>query len=142
MKTIQLATLLFLTFTISNAQNILESQVPSITVNNFKKLFPKASDVEWEQKGDLYNVEFEIGWFTDYEAWFSKSGKLIKYTKEINQSDLPIAIINAIETKYKEYRIDDVKKIVENGTETYKVELKKWGEEFDVFYSKNGKFIK
>ena len=141
-KTIQLAVLLLLGTGTIFAQDIPKSQVPSVIVNNFKKEFPKANDIEWEMQGDLYNVDFEIGWFTDYEAWFTASGKLVKQTQEISKSDLPKAVINSIKTQYKEYRIEDAKKIIENGVETYKVELEKWDEDFEVIYSKNGDLIK
>ena len=122
-------------------QDIPESQVPSVILNNFKKEFPKASDIEWEKKGDLYNVEFEIGWFTDYEAWFSSDGKLTRYTQDITDADFPKAIAKTIKSQYSAYRIDDVEKIVENGVETYKVELEKGHEEMDVLFSKDGKVI-
>ena len=141
-KTIQLVALMVLGTGTIFAQDIPSSQVPSVIVNNFKKEFTKANDVEWERQGDLYNVDFEIGWFTDYEAWYNASGKLVKHTQEISKSDLPKAVINAIKTQYKEYSIDDVKKIIEDGVETYKVELEKWDEDFDVIYSKNGNLIK
>ena len=47
---------------IAQAQDIPQSQVPSIIVNKFNKEFPKASDIEWEMDGNLYNVDFEMGW--------------------------------------------------------------------------------
>lgn len=141
-KTIQLVALMVLGTGTIFAQDIPSSQVPSVIVNNFKKEFPKANDIEWEMQGDLYNVDFEIGWFTDYEAWFTASGKLVKQTQEISKSDIPKAVANAIKTQYKEYRIEDAKKIIEDGVETYKVELEKWDEDFDVIYSKNGNLIK
>ena len=141
-KTIKIVVLLILGTGTIFAQDIPKSQVPSVIVNNFKKEFTKANDVEWERQGDLYNVDFEIGLFTDYEAWYNASGKLVKQTQEISKSDLPKAVINAIKTQYKEYSIDDVKKIIEDGVETYKVELEKWDEDFDVIYSKNGNLIK
>lgn len=141
-KTIKIVVLLILGTGTIFAQDIPKSQVPSVIVNNFKKEFTKANDVEWERQGDLYNVDFEIGLFTDYEAWYNASGKLVKHTQEISKSDLPKAVINAIKTQYKEYSIDDVKKIIEDGVETYKVELEKWDEDFDVIYSKNGNLIK
>ena len=141
-KTIQLVTLFLLGTGTIFAQDLLTSQVPSVIVNNLKKEFPKAKDIEWEREGDLYNADFQIGWFTDYEAWFTASGKLTKLTQEISKSDLPKAVTDAIKTQYKDYRIDDSKKIVENGVETYKIELEKWNENFDVIYSKNGNLIK
>ena len=109
-KTIQLVALMVLGTGTIFAQDIPSSQVPSVIVNNFKKEFPKANDIEWEMQGDLYNVDFEIGWFTDYEAWFTASGKLVKQTQEISKSDIPKAVANAIKTQYKEYRIEDAKK--------------------------------
>lgn len=139
---IQLVAILFFSIGIVYAQDIPESQVPAVVVNNFKKEFPKADDIEWELKGNLYNVEFEIGWSTDYEAWYNASGKLVKYTKEISEKDVPSAIINAIKTQYKGYRVDDAKMIVENGTETYKVEIEKGDSERDLIFSKDGKVIK
>lgn len=142
LKTMQLVVLLLLGTGTSFAQDIPKSKVPAVIINNFNKEFPKANDIEWEMEGDLYNVEFEIGWFTDYEAWYNVSGKLVKQTQEISKSDIPKAVANAIKTQYSEYRIDDAKKIIENGVETYKIELEKWDEDFDVIFTENGKIIK
>lgn len=142
LKTMQLVVLLLLGTGTIFAQDIPKSKVPSVIINNFNKEFPKANDIEWKMQGDLYNVDFEIGWFTDYEAWFTASGKLVKYTQEISKSDLPISVRNVIKNQYKEYRIDDVEKIIENNEETYKIELEKQDEDFDVIFNKNGKIIK
>lgn len=140
-KTIQLLAIFFLGTGTIFAQDIPESQVPSVIVNSFKKEFPKASDVEWERQGDQYNVDFEIGWFTDYEAWFTASGKLIRYTEDISEGDLPKTVKHAIKNQYKGYRIEDAKKIIENGVETYSVEIEKGNDERDLVFSTNGKLI-
>ena len=140
-KVIQLMAMFFLALGTTFAQDISESQVPSLVVDNFKKEFPKATDVEWEREGDIYNVDFEIGLFTDYEAWFTASGTLIKYTTEIPTGDLPKAVTNSIKKEYKGYLIDEAKKIVENGVETYEVEIEKGNDERELVYSKNGKLI-
>lgn len=123
------------------AQDVQESQVPSVIVNNFKKEFPKASDVEWEKKGDNYNVDFEIGWGVDYEAWYAATGKLIKYKQEISDANLPQAVKDAIKKDHAGFRIDDAKKYVENGVETYQVELEKGQDERKITFSKDGKLI-
>ena len=143
MRTIanQLMTLFFLGLGTIFAQDIPQSQVPSVIVNNFKAEFPKASDLEWEHKGNQYIVDFEIGWFTDYKAWFTTSGKLIKYSVEISKRHLPKAITNVIKKQYKGYRIDDVKKIIENGVEFFEVEIEKGNDELELTYSKHGKLI-
>lgn len=140
-KTIKLIAVFILGTGSIFAQDIPQSEVPSVVLNTFKKEFPKASDIEWERKGDQYNVDFEIGWFKDYEAWFSADGKMVLYTEEISDTDLPKAVKDAIKELYSDYRIDDVKKIVTGGVPTYKVEIEKNHEEFDLIFSKNGKLI-
>ncbi len=140
-KIIKAMAILFLGSASVYAQDIQESQVPSVIVENFKKEFPKASDVEWEKKGEQYNVDFEIGWGIDYEAWYTTAGKLIKYKQEISDANLPQAIKDAVKKDYAGYRIDDATKYVENGVETYKVELEKGTEERKIIFSKDGKLI-
>ncbi|MNL06009.1 hypothetical protein D3C87_1266300 [compost metagenome] len=38
-------------------QDIAVKDVPGAVMNSFNKVFPKASHVEWEMKGGLYNAE-------------------------------------------------------------------------------------
>ena len=138
-KTIQLLVIILMATGTIIAQDIRQSDVPSVVVNNFKKEFPKAKDVEWEMKGVVYNVEFEIGISTDYEAWFDTSGNLIKYTQEIPNRELPKTIKDAVKKQFDGYRVDDVKKQVENNIETYLVEIEKKKEELNLVFSKDGK---
>lgn len=141
MKAITFLTAVLIGTTSLFAQDVPENQVPSVILNTFKKEFPKASDIEWEREGELYNVDFEIGYFTDYEAWFDASGKLIKYSEEISEKDLPQAVKDAVKKQFDGYRIDDVEKITENNIETYRVEIEKGNDERYVTFSKNGKLI-
>ncbi|SDW33114.1 PepSY-like domain-containing protein [Aequorivita viscosa] len=141
MKAITFLTAVLIGTTSLFAQDVPENQVPSVILNTFKKEFPKASDIEWEREGELYNVDFEIGYFTDYEAWFDASGKLIKYSEEISEKDLPQAVKDTVKKQFDGYRIDDVEKITENNIETYRVEIEKGNDERYVTFSKNGKLI-
>src|SRR6478609_6371041 len=69
-------------------QDVPQSQVPSLVVNNFQQSFPKAFDVEWELEGENYKVEFETGLLRDdHEALYDKAGKLLRHKEEISQSD-------------------------------------------------------
>lgn len=138
-KAIQLLVVIMMATGTILAQDIHQSDVPSVVVNNFKKEFPKAKDVEWEMKGEVYNVEFEVGFFTDYEAWFDVAGKLIKYTQEIPNRDVPKAIKETIKKQFDGYRIDDAKKHVENNIETYLVEIEKKNDERNLVFTKDGK---
>lgn len=108
--------------TVAVAQDIRQSEVPSVVLNAFQSKFSNAADVEWEMKGDLYKVEFEIGKF-DHDLWIDKNGKVVKHKEELSKSDLPPAINDKIKAEYKDYRVDDVYKIESDGKVTYEVDL-------------------
>lgn len=119
------------------AQDIAESQVPSVVLNNFKKEFPKASDVEWELKGTEYEVDYEIG-FADHEAWFDGAGKMVKHTEEVKENDFPEAVRNTIKKEYSGYRTSDAKKITQGDQVTYQLELEKGNIEWKILFSTTG----
>jgi hypothetical protein len=141
MKTIPFLAAILLGTASLFAQDVSESQVPSVILNNFKKAFPKASDVEWERQGEQYNVDFEIGFFNDYEAWFDASGKMIKYSEDISKSDVPQAIKESIKKQFDGFRIDDADKITENKVDTFLIEIEKGNDERKLLFSKDGKLI-
>lgn len=123
-------------------QDIPQSQVPSVIVNNFQQTFPKAFDVEWELKGDNYKVEFETGLLgTDHEAWYDKAGKLVRHKEEISKNDLPQKVLAKISSDFSGYRTDDIEKITEGDKVIYKLELKSFTEEWKVAFDSEGNVI-
>lgn len=137
MKTIIFAICMAGASVVATAQDISQSEVPSVVLNAFQSKFPKAVDVEWELKGDLYKVEFEIGRY-DHDLWIDKNGNVKKHKEEISKSDLPAAIAEKIQTDYKEYRIDDVERIESEGKVTYKVELDGKRGDLEVYFAADG----
>jgi len=124
------------------AQDIPQSQVPSLVLNSFQQKYPKAYDVEWELKGDLYKVEFEKSLLgDDVEVWFDKSGKVVRSKEEISKSELPKAVLDKIDAEFKASIIKDVEKFNENGTISYKVEIKTIREEWDVLFDEKGNIL-
>ncbi|EIJ40499.1 Protein of unknown function (DUF2874) [Galbibacter orientalis DSM 19592] len=127
---------------ITNAQDIPQSQVPSIINNEFNKQFPKATDVEWEMAGYLYNVEFEINWNQDHEIWYNSEGKIVKHKEDISVSELPKVVNNTIKRKFNGYSIDDLKRITDNGQIVYKMELNAFTkQDWDIVIDNNGDVI-
>ena len=124
------------------AQNIPQSQVPSLVLNNFKQSFPRAYDVEWEIKNNEYRVEFETKGSKDHEVWYDNSGKLLKHKEDIAKRKLPAAIQATIKTDFSGYRVDGVKKITTGTTVQFSVELKSFKEEWKVFFDEKGKVLK
>jgi len=125
-----------------SAQDIRPNDIPSVIRNNFQKSFPKASDIDWELKGNLYEVEFETGLLgDDHTAIYSADGRLIKHEEEISKSDLPKTVLASINKSFSEYRIDDVKKITESRKVIYKTELKNYSQEWKVIFDAQGRIL-
>ncbi|MAX79078.1 MAG: hypothetical protein CL843_02755 [Crocinitomicaceae bacterium] len=124
------------------AQDIPQSQVPSIILNQFNKQFPKATDVEWEMDSNFYNVDFEIGWSTDHEIWYNAEGKMVKHKEDISKSELPKAVNNRIQADFSGYSIDDLERITDNGKVIYKMELNALTQtDWDIVIDSEGKVI-
>lgn len=88
--------------------------------------FPIATDVEWEKRGDILVVDFEIE-DTDYESYYDLSVNLLMYQYEISESDIPAVVKNSAVGKYPDYNIEEARKIVRGSEIFYKLELKRDG---------------
>lgn len=140
MKNIFIAAAGLLFTNLCYAQDLEVSDVPSVVINKFNNAFPKASDIEWEKKGELYNAEFDLNW-RDHEVWLNAAGAIIKHKKEIKADELPLAVTNKIKQDYSGYRIDDADQYEINKQFFYKVELKTTGIERKIVYTQQGKMI-
>lgn len=123
------------------AQDLPKSQVPSVIANKFAAQFPKARDIDWERKGELYNVEFELDRNMDHEIWYDKDGQLVKHKEDINKSNLPAGVTKALQRDFKGYRVDDIEKITEGTAVTYKMELDSFTKDWNIVMDANGKIL-
>ncbi len=135
-----------LLFAVSYAigQDISQSKVPSVIVNKFQQGFSKARDVEWEMKGDNYEVEFEVGRHPDrdHEILYSPTGDVLRHKQEISKKDLPAQISKKLKAEYKGYRIKDVEKIVKGDQTIYKLEAKSSKEEWEMKLDDKGNILR
>lgn len=138
---LSLSAAILLTTVFVQAQDIPKSQVPSVILNKFETSYPKATDIEWEMDGDLYNVEFEIGRDTDHDAWYDASGNEVRHKEEIPSSKLPASVTQTLESDFKGYRIDDVEKITTPDAITYSMELDSPSEEWQVIIDDKGAIV-
>ena len=123
MKNLFVALLAVLPFvTISCAQDIPQHNVPSVILNAFSAAYPNAADIEWEKKGNIYNVEFEIG-KTEHEIWYNAEGKVLKHKTEIPLSEVPAAVTEMLRKDFSDYKIDDIDLVEEGGKTFYVVDL-------------------
>jgi hypothetical protein len=125
----------------ASAQDLAPSQVPSVILNNFKSSYPKATDIEWEKKGDLFNVEFELGRGADHEIWYDAAGKMVKHKEEIAKKDLPASVTSKISSDFKDYRVNDVKKITTDTSTLYTMELESRAQDWEITIDSDGQII-
>jgi len=134
--------ILGLSITNISAQDIRQSEVPSVILNHFQKSFPKAADIDWEIKGNYYEVEFETGFLgDDHKILYSRDGKLVRHEEEISKSNLPKTVLASIKRSFNGYRTDDIKKITEGGKIIYNVELKNYSQEWKVVFDAQGRIL-
>jgi uncharacterized membrane protein YkoI len=121
----------------TEAQDLPQSDVPSVVVNAFQQKFTNAADVSWETKGDLYKAEFKIG-SRGHDVWIDKSGKITKHKEDFPKKDLPPSIQQKISTEFSAYKLDDADKIEENGKIYYQVELDGSADDRQVLFTSDG----
>jgi hypothetical protein len=110
---------------------------PANLQQKFKVDFPKASDVEWETTGDIYEVEFDVK-FRDCKAYYDSDGNLLMTVEEMYRSELPAVVKNAAESKYPKYHFEDIDKI-RRGTEVfYKIEMELRDMEVELLIRSDG----
>ncbi|MFZ6664615.1 PepSY-like domain-containing protein [Peijinzhouia sedimentorum] len=129
-------------FSVCKAQDIPQSQVPSIILNQFNAQFPDATDIAWEMERKQYKVEFETGWNKDHELWFDINGSVIKHKEEITKEELPTEIKSKINNDFKGYSIDDLERISEQGSILYKMELNSlFRQDWKMVFDKAGNVV-
>jgi hypothetical protein len=124
----------------SCAQEVPQNLVPSVVVNSFQQKFPKASDIEWEKKGDLYEAEFDLT-LKDHKVLIDATGKIVKHKEEINSADLPASVKETIKKGFSDYKIDDADRIETEGLVIYKVELENSKEERKIYLGEDGEIM-
>lgn len=130
------------TFGYTQAQDIPQSQVPSVVLSSFNTSFPKAQDVEWEMENGLYNVDFEIGWNVDHDVWYSATGEMVKHKEDVSPKDLPASVSKTIKDQFGDYSIDDLERITEGKDVVYKMEFESlMGQDWKVVMDDNGKVL-
>jgi hypothetical protein len=97
---------------------------PAEILQKFLADFPKASDIEWETAGNIYEVEFDV-LLVDYKAYYDSKGNLLMYAHDVSTRQLPDVVKNAILSKYAKYHVEDVDKIYQGTEIFYKVEIER-----------------
>lgn len=132
---------LFLFALQAKAQRISEQKVPSVIVNNFKKKYPKAFDIDWEKHNKMYCVFFSTIESPSQEVWYNESMETVKHVEEIVLKQVPDKIKNVIDHNYKKFKLDDLKKITIGKSIRYLIELDSKNEELEITFNEEGEVL-
>ena len=118
-------------------KDIAESEVPSVVKNAFASEYPEAKEVDWEMKGEDYEVDFEVD-NVDYALLIDGSGNIIMSKEEITKEDLPAAVTSGISKNFADLELDEVQKVEKDGKTYYQVEFDGTFRDQEVVFTANG----
>ena len=110
---------------------------------NFRKMFPDATAVEWEREGTYFVAEFNVG-NLEKEAWFDERGDWKLTETDLPYAELPTDVKQAHEAgDFSTWTVDDVDLVERPGFETiYVLEVERGNTEYDLYYLADGTLVK
>jgi Protein of unknown function (DUF2874). len=105
--------------------------------------YPNARVEEWDRKG-TYRVADCYYENKDLDVWFDQAAKWVMTETELWKSDLPEAVINALNgSKYSAWRVDDVDMLeyALNAKILYIIEVEQGKTEIDLYFSPDGALV-
>ncbi len=119
-------------------RDIAESEVPSVVRNAFSSEYPNAKDIDWEMKGEDYEVDFEVE-NVDHSVLLNSSGKIIMQKEDITREDLPEAVMAGINSEFANLKLDGAERVEKDGKTFYQVELDGTFRDKEVIFTADGK---
>ncbi|MBT8255881.1 MAG: PepSY-like domain-containing protein [Bacteroidia bacterium] len=116
-------------------------QVPEVVTQAFGQKYPQATEVEWEQDENMYEVEFELQKI-EYTATYNARGKWVGTEHQITLEDLPTAARTLLQSKYSEYRVVEVEAVEDPDGNKFEVEINGNAEVLDLLFSEEGRLLK
>ncbi|MDR0982746.1 MAG: PepSY-like domain-containing protein [Culturomica sp.] len=113
-------------------------------VAEFERLYPNATSVDWERKGNYFEAEFYLG-REEKDAWFDASAHWLMTKTDLHVfTNLPAAVKTAFETgDYKTYYADDAESLERADLDVmlYIVDAEQGRNDFDLVYTEDGTFL-
>lgn len=102
----------------------LDGEPPKTVMKAFKKAYPEAKEVYWEEEDEGYEVAFLSG-SKGMEVLYSTKGKVIEIEEEIDYQDIPQSLIDALATNYPGMEITQPERITRGEMVLYELTLVK-----------------
>ena len=113
------------------------TEIPSVVLNAFESEFDNPENADWEMKGEDFEVEFELE-KAEYTAILSKTGKVLKYKKDITKTDLPETVASVLQREFSDKKFDDFDLIVIDDDEYYQIEIEETLRDKDIIFTASG----
>lgn len=136
MKTIVKTTLLiFSTFLVACAQ---QQSVPAKANKAFEAKFTNATDVSWgKENKEEWEAEFKMNG-KQYSANFKENGDWVETESEIEKTEVPMNISEAMLREYPDAKIKDVFKVERQDQTLYEFEYEQNGQTSEAVFDNSG----
>lgn len=125
-------------------QDLYTSEIPKAVLSTIqsKVAFFDVNDADRTEEGSKisYKIVLKIS-DKKHEFITDESGKLLKYTRELKDSEVPVAVMNVAKTDYNGFEVRDADLTEEGGKVMYILQLKKSNEKVRVIFDPEGKII-
>ncbi|WNH12357.1 hypothetical protein [Thalassobellus suaedae] len=109
-------------YVFQHLQDLYASEIPPVVLNTIQPriTYFDIEDADKYEKDNriTYEIKFKIDGKHHY-FWVNEKGKLLKYRKELKDSEVPLSIMNSIKSKYGNIDIDYSKYVEERGEIIY-----------------------
>jgi hypothetical protein len=118
------------------AQNLKETDVPSVVREKFSSLYPNITSYKWEKENGNYEAAFKENG-TEISVIFDAKGTLIQTEVEIPITALPKGVSDYTEKNLPAKKISEASKITDTGGKiSYEAEISG----HDYLFDENGNF--
>lgn len=118
-------------------KNVNKGKIPAAVLAAFHKDYPNVKDVDWDQEDGNYEAGFEVN-KNELSVLYNAQGQKLETETEIKVSQLPAAVLKAVQTQ-KLGTVKEASKIEKaNGKTEYEAEIK--GK--DYVFDASGKLLK
>ncbi len=131
MKKIFLSVTLLLTVAVATAFSNDGTRISKAVEASFKKEFPGSEVLSWTSLGEYSRAVFILGGHRT-EAYFSEDGQLRGSIRYLFFSQLPLAVMTAVDKRYPSAEISEVHEITNDEGTNYRISLEKEGKKYNL----------
>ncbi|HYM93317.1 MAG TPA: hypothetical protein VET23_04205 [Chitinophagaceae bacterium] len=132
---LMLSLVLGITWTAAFANN--DPKLNSRVLESFKKEFPGAQYVKWNDDKDFLKATFVLA---DYraEAWFDANGELLGTIRDLLYDQLPLTVMRGVERRFPDASPLEIREITNSNGTLYKLVIESKKRKYNVDATPDG----